>query len=286
MSKHFLNIPAIYRLGTRGIGYLPTSVSYVISQIIADLSYIFYRAAVSNVKKNLSLAFPVAAEKELSKAARQLFRNYSKYLVDYGRFTNLDKNAVLQNIVCFDGRENLDIALQMNKGLILLTAHIGNWELGGIFFSSYGIRTNVVTVPDSDPKIDYMRRWYRDKHKVNTITIGKSPFSIMELVKALNNKEVVAMLIDRYNGGDDSTTVDFFNKPTFFPRGPFILGRLTGSPIVVAFVVREGDGYRGIVEEPFVVTKENEEEIIKKVVKLLEKYIIMYPTQWYNFILV
>lgn len=283
-TKHFLNIPAVYNLGTRWVGHVPTFISYTISQTIASLSYLLYKPAVNNVKNNLSLVFPNASEKELSAMTKKLLRNYSKYLVDYGRFTNSGKDDLLGRIVNFDGRENLESALQMNKGLILLTAHLGNWELGGIFFGNYGLKTNVVTIQDEDSEIDTLRRWYREKHKVNTITIGDSPFSAVAMMSALNNGEIVAMLIDRYHDGLDSITVEFFGRPTKFPRGPLILSRVTKAPIVTAFVVKDKDGYRGIIGEPIVVADEHHErEVLRIVVKMLEKYIIMYPDQWYNF---
>lgn len=239
---------------------------------------------MSNVKQNLALALPNLPKKEISRLTKNLFRNYSKYLVDYGRFTSLSNNAVLEKIASYQGKENLDNALSMGKGLILLTAHLGNWELGGIFFGSYGIKTNVITIKDQNSQIDDVRRWYRERYKVNTITIGESPFATMEIMKALNNKGIVAMLIDRYNDGLDSITTNFFNKPTPFPRGPLILSRLTGAPIVVAFVVREKKTYKGIIEKPLMVRSENEEdETIKMIVEIFEDYIIKYPDQWYNF---
>lgn len=284
LTKHFLNTPAVYRIGTRCICYIPKSIAYAVSQSIADLSYFFYKGAVGNVKKNLALVFPDFSEKQLSVVSRELFRNYSKYLVDYGRFTYLGKKEILNKIVHFEGSENLDSALSMKKGLILLTAHLGNWEFGGIFFGNYGLRVNVVTLPDENSEINNVRNWYRKKHNVRTITIGDSPFSSVDLVRALNSNEIIAMLIDRYHRTQDSVTIEFFHRPTTFSRGPFILGRLTGAPIVMAFVVMEGNGYKGIVEEPFFVNKENEEKEMRKVVKALEKYVTMYPNQWYNFI--
>jgi len=285
LARHFLNIPITYKVGIRWASYLPTFLSYTLSHIIADLSYIFYKLAVKNVKQNLRLVYPTLSDKRLSSMTRNLFRNYSKYLIDYGRFASFKKNAVIEQISYYKGKENLDSALQVNKGLILLTAHLGNWELGGIFFGSYGLKINVLTLRDGNPEIDNIRRWYRETHGVKTITVGDSPFSTIEMVRALNNKEVIAMLIDRCPVGLDSITMDFFNKPTLFPRGPFILSRLTGAPIVWAFVVRERKTYKGIIEGPFFVKHEKEEyETLKRVVKLLEKNIIIYPDQWYNFI--
>ncbi|OQZ02489.1 MAG: hypothetical protein B6D35_01145 [Candidatus Brocadia sp. UTAMX2] len=284
MSKHFLNIPIMYRLVTRWIGYLPTSLSYAISQRIADFSYVLYTSAGKNVKQNLRLVFPDLPDKNLSRLARRLFRNYSKYIVDCGRFTNFNKKALTEQIVCYEGKENLDKVLHMNKGLILLTAHLGNWELGGMFFGSYGFKINVLTLPDENQEIDTIRSWYRSVYGVKTIPVGNTPFSMLEMARALDNKEIIAMLIDRYHAGLDSIATDFFRKPTLFPRGPFVLSRLTGAPIIVAFVVKEKDVYKGIIERPLMVTHEDGEcAILKEVVKIFEKYIMLYPDQWYNF---
>lgn len=284
MSKHFLNIPSVYKFGTKWISYIPKPLAYAVSQSIAYVSYISYKSAVNNIKQNLTSAFPKISDDELSRLTIRLFRNYSKYLVDYGRFTNLNSNDLVEKIVYYDGKENLDTALAMKKGIILLTAHLGNWELGGIFFGSHGIKTNVITVQDKDSRIDDARKRYREKHNVNTITVGNSPFSTLEMIKALNNQEIVAMLIDRYYDGMERLTTNFFNRPTAFPRGPFVLSRLTGSPIIVAFVVKEHDEYKGIIERPTIVTDEKDEiDILKNVVEILEQYIILYPEQWYNF---
>jgi len=284
LSNHFLNIPAVYRLGTRWIGAIPKPMAYALSKSIALVSYLFYKTAVGNVKDNLMRAFPDLPDRELSALTLRLFMNYSKYLVDYGRYTGLNRKMVIDKIVSFDGRENLDAALSMQKGIILLTAHLGNWELGGIFFSSYGLKTNVVTVQDSNESIDGVRKAYREQYDVNTITIGDSPFATIEMLRALNNGEVIAMLIDRYREGLDCIEADFFGHPARFPRGPFTLSRLTGAPIIVAFVVKDGNGYRGIVEPPLVVTDDGEDiEALKMVVDSLERHIVKYPDQWYNF---
>ena len=284
-TRHFLNFPLVYKLGTRLIGYFPRSVSYGFAGAIARMSEFLYRSAFQIVMDNLKLVFPVASREELQNLTREIFRNYSRYLVDYGRCAYMEHEKILEEISMYYGRGNLESATGMKKGIILLTAHLGNWELGGIFLGSYGLRTNVVTLPDEDPSIHRIRQWYRERFRVNTITIGDSPLSSLDLLKALRRGEVVAMLIDRYPEGPDSTVLDFFGRPTPFPRGPFILARITGAPIIVSFVVREGDAYRGIIEEPIVIPSEEEEPSAqRKVVKILEKYIIMYANQWYNFV--
>ncbi len=284
LSRHFLNIPTVYKFGTRWISAIPRPLAYALSQGIAAVSYLSYRTAVDNVKGNLMKALPSMPERDISALTLRLFMNYSKNLVDYGMFTGLNKSNIIGKIVSFDGKKNLSAALAMGKGVILLTAHLGNWELGGIFFGSYGLKVNVVTVQDNNARIDEVRRTYREQHNVNTITIGDSPFSTLEMLRALNNGEVIAMLIDRYQEGLDYLETDFFGRAARFPRGPFALSRLTGAPIIVAFVVKDGDGYRGIVEKPLVVKHEQEEvDVLGKAVQSLEQQIVKYPDQWYNF---
>ena len=284
MSGHFLNIPAVYKIGTRWIGAIPRPLAYALSQGIAIVSYLSYKRAVQSVRGNLTRALPSRTPKDISSLILSLFMNYSKYLVDYGRLTGRNGDVVLDAICSYDGKQNLDEAIAMNRGIILLTAHLGNWELGGIFFGRYGLKTNVVTVADSDIRIDEVRRSYRERHNVRTITIGESPLSTIEMLTALNNGEVVAMLIDRYQEGLDFIYADFFGLAERFPRGPFTLSRLTGAPIITAFVVREGEGYKGIIEPPLVVKEESEEAaVLQKVLQALESNIVKYPDQWYNF---
>ena len=284
MAKHFLNTPLVYKSGTKLIKHLPVCISYGAAHMIASLSYRMHTPAVQNIKKNFTLVYPGATEMELSEKTRRLFRNYAEYLVDYGRFSGLDPRTILEKIVRFEGEENLNHALEMKKGLILLTAHLGNWELGGIYFSAYGLKVNVVTLPDDDREINSSRSRYRERYGVKTITVGDSPLSSVSLVNALMNNEVVAMLIDRYGDRKDSVAVSFFHGTARFPLGPFMLSRITGAPVVVAFVIREKGQYIGFVEEPFIVeNKAMEQEALEKVVRILESYIVKYPEQWYDF---
>ncbi len=284
MAQHFLNTPIVYKLGTKLMSYIPTAISYAFAHTMADISFLFYKSAVEKFIKKLRPVFPDASDRELSRKTRGIFRNYAEYLVDYGRFSDLDKETLLKKIVHFDGEENLIKALSMQKGVILLTAHLGNWELGGIFFGAYGLKVNVVTLPDEDTEIDSNRNSYRKNYGIKTITVGDTPFSTINLVNALGNNELVAMLIDRYSNDKDSITLDFFDRPEQFPKGPFILSRITGAPIIVAFVVKEDGAYKGIIEKPFLIeNRDDETASAEKVVRIFERYIVQYSEQWYDF---
>jgi KDO2-lipid IV(A) lauroyltransferase len=107
------------------------------------------------------------------------------------------------------------------------------------------------------------------------------PLVVIEMMAALKRREVVAMLVDRW-GEPGGIPVEFFGRARTFPRGPFALSRATGATVLTAFVVREGGGYKVVVEPPFVASGD-EAAHARAVADALERVIRRYPDQWYNF---
>lgn len=283
-SQHFLEKSVFYRYGFTLARYIPAFLLYVIADRLAELSYLLYKRERTNVQANIRKILPDAAESAIKRTSFRVFKNYGRYLCDYGRFLGGNKSFINHKFSIFEGYDNLQEALEMRKGIILLTAHLGNWELGGTFFGKNDIKTNVITLRDQNTGIDFFRSWYRKVHNVNTITIGDSPFSSIDLISAINRNELVAMLIDRYETDKGGIEAELFGSKTYFPVMPFWLSRVTQAPILPAFVVKEKKGYRGIVEEPIVINNDNEiPSALNKVVDIFELYIKKYPDQWYNF---
>jgi KDO2-lipid IV(A) lauroyltransferase len=92
---------------------------------------------------------------------------------------------------------------------------------------------------------------------------------------------VVALLVDR-GSAEGGVAAPFFGRPRLFPLGPFALSRATGASVLPAFVVREGGGYKAIVEPPFVAAGDPAPHAAR-VAEALERAIRRYPDQWYNF---
>ncbi len=104
--------------------------------------------------------------------------------------------------------------------MILVTGHVGNWELGGTFFGQSGVKVHVVTLPDGHRQIDAIRERYRGRHAISTIVLDGSPFASLEMMAALKRDEMVAMLVDRW-GPTDGIASPFFGGTHHLPRGPF-----------------------------------------------------------------
>lgn len=284
-KKHILARPGVYNLGIWSAGFIPRRLAYAAAGAVADFSYAFYGTAAVNLKANLARVFPSADEAELDSLARRTFRNYSKYIVDYARFKTMDKAGLFRELVRIDGTGNIDSALSRGSGLILLTAHLGNWELGGIFFGRQDIKINILTARDSDAEIHAIKDRYRQFHNIKTIVIGDGPFSGLEALNALLRNEVVAMLVDR--AGPEGVSVPFFGQPARFPAGPLMLAAATGAPIMPAFVVRESYGYRAVADDLIYYDQasgDTDEKVAASVISVFERYIRQYADQWYNFV--
>lgn len=280
--RHLLAAAWFYRLGFAAAQCIPTVVLYGVADFLGLATYLTCGTPVKGLQANLLRAFPQTSECERSRLARRIFRNYARYLVDYGRFRWVPQNGFETVIPVLEGRENLE-ALDFRRGVILVTGHIGNWELGGLFFGHRGTKINVVTLPDGSHQIDAIRNMYRGQYSIRTIVLDGSPFSAVEMAAALKRGEMIAMLVDRW-GKTDGVASRFFGGVHYLPRGPFVLSRATGAAIFPAFLVRDGDCYRGILEPAFVVDQEDFEPYAIRISQALERLIRRFPDQWYNFV--
>ena len=280
--RHVLAVPWFYRLGFAAGRRIPPPVLYRIADVLAMATYLTCRAQARTLRTNLTRLLPDAPDSVRARLARRIFRNYARYLVDYGRFRWMPREELEVAIAGLDGGQNLQEAFRMDRGVILVTGHVGNWELGGVFFGHRGVKVHVVTLPDGSRQIDAIREMYRGEHAVNTIVLDGSPFAPLEMMAALKRREMVAMLVDRW-GKADGVPAAFLGGTHYLPRGPFALSLATGAPILPAFVVRDGGAYRGIVEPPFVVTQDDFAPYAARISRALEGVIRRCPDQWYNF---
>jgi len=257
-----------------------------VARNISVISYLLYRDARRNVENNLSHIFNDSGKVEA--VGKEVFINYGQYIADWAKLTTMDTKKVLSSFSEIKGREFFNTAHERGKGVILLAAHLGNWELGGIFFGHSGIPINIITAKDQINEIANVRESARGLHNVKTITIGDDPFFFVDIINALRRNEIVAMLIDRYER-KNGVLVDFFGEPAYFPPGPVLLARSTGCAVLPAFtVMQKGGSYKtavgSIINMEFSDDRDIDVQVnLKRIVAVFEEYIREYPGQWYNF---
>jgi len=273
-----------YRIGRFLAEHLPVNLSYLIAIVISDIHYLFAHQDRREVTQNLKVIFPKKNKKEIAKIRIRLFRNFAKYLVDFFRFSKLD-NRYIEEKVIIENIDYLKEALSKGKGVIGLTAHLGNWELGGILMAMLGYPIWAVALPHRDRRVDEFFNLQRERKGLNVIPIEDASKRCIYLLK---QKKIIALLGDR-DFTQNGIKIDFFNRPTLFPLGPAIFSLRTGAPIVPAFMIRRYKDYFALkFEKPiYPVRKSNLEDSIKELILqykcIFEKYIQQYPEQWYMF---
>ena len=273
---------------------IPRSIQKFFSVVVGDLFYLLMKKTRVNVRKNIEgVSRGRWSNGKINVLTRKTFQNYGQYLLDYMVMHRLHPSNKEKWVEDEVGGNYMIEALQMGRGVICITPHLGNWEIGGLLFSFRGGKLNVLTLDERDLDTKSFREEMRRRRGIKNIYINPkedSPMAILDAVKTLRRNEIVAMLGDRIET-QKTMTFDFFGKMTPFPIGVAILAMATGAPVLPVFVVMERNRkYRGIIESPIFFSassREDREAIIRegmaRLIKKFEEYIEKYPDQWYNF---
>lgn len=261
---------------------LPRKIALGIGVLLGDLMFFFSRKEKAKAVRNLSFAFGTEKNsKEILDICRKCFRNLGKGLMEFLQLPKLTPEN-LSKLVTFDGRDNMDETLKKGKGLIILTAHLGNWELFGASLPLYGYETNTIVRPVKLQKLD---EWVnRRREGTGLKCIGRGA-SIKSALQCLKRNEVLGILAD-IDTKADGVFVDFFGKPAYTPRGPVSIALKTGCDLLPGVIIRQRDNtHRLIVEKPIElkITGDIEEDVRYNTAvftKIIESYVRKYPEQW------
>jgi KDO2-lipid IV(A) lauroyltransferase len=256
------------------------------------LVFFILRKFREDVKENIrTIGRGRYSEKEVSRLAKQCFQNYSHKLLDYMAMYRLDSSNKGEWVEKEIGEENLVKALARGKGVICITPHLGNWELGGYVLASKGYPINILTLQEESQYLSRYEKRLREKAKIHTITIDpkeRPNLAILEIARRLRGNEIVAVLADRMYEGQ-GVQIDFFGQSTFFPRGAVQLALETGAVILPVFVIlKEKMKYWGLIGQPIPISlgddkNETVRQGVQEIAKRFEEMISRYPDQWFNF---
>ena len=170
---------------------------------------------------------------------------YRNYFV-FGQ-TLIDKIVVMSGLkepftFDFDGENYLEDIIAGGRGGILVSAHLGNYELAGYYFKRLPVKVNIVMVDQEHQEIkQYLESVMQDRN-LNIIAIKDDFSHIYEISNALKNNELVAIHADRYVQGSKTITGNFLNEEANFPVGPFVLATTFKVPVPMFFVLRKPEG--------------------------------------------
>jgi KDO2-lipid IV(A) lauroyltransferase len=184
------------------------------------------------------------------------------------------------------GLEHVEAARKRGNGVLLVTAHLGHWELGGLLLAGHGLPMTVVTLEEPTTELTRWRDAYRRRAGIHTIAVGPGhSFAFVEMLQALRRNEVVAMLVDRpYEGTGEA--VRFFGRPAEFSSGPALLHQHTGAAVVPAFVLRNGTGhYTAFADAALPLAADaGLPQNTQLIASHFENIIRQHPEQWFNYV--
>jgi KDO2-lipid IV(A) lauroyltransferase len=240
---------------------------------------------VAVVRHNLRLLDPSPART----SARRLYGEFGKTLADYFYIGTRPPEQAVRIIAQIDGAEHLQKAREIGKGALVVTAHFGLFELGGLLLAQHGFSTVVLTYPEPSRALGEWRSAFRRRWKVDTLELGSDNFAFLDIARQLRRGQFVAALIDRPHP-TDNTPVSLPNGTALFSTGILLLAAHGSVPVIPATMVRRADGaYHAQVFPPlFIEPRGTREETLQcysqQIADTLLPVLCEYPEQWYQFV--
>jgi KDO2-lipid IV(A) lauroyltransferase len=276
----------LYKIGQFFARILPYKLSHALGMFLCDMHFCFSKRDRRAVENNLKIALktPHVPNSEV----RAVFRNFGKYLLEFFTQTRRLEPEFIESNVHIKNIEFLNEVLHKGKGGILVSAHVGNWEMGGATLSMLGFPLSVVALAHQDPRVNALFNAQREAFGTMVI---QTEVAVRHVIEHLRMNRLVAILADR-DFGNRGIVMDFLGRKTMIPKGAAFFSLKTGVPVVPIFFVRTDEGRFEIIiyppiEPPLLpdgkITDQTATEYIQKYLTSIEDEIRKNPSQWLLF---
>ncbi len=220
------------------------------------------------------------------KTFRYVFKTYYAFGQAF-----LDKVAILSGMytdfnINFDGHDKLMKMAEDNTGGMLISAHIGNWEIAGHFLKNTNKPVNVIMYDAERARVKKVLKDSIENRSFKMITIQEDYSHLLEIKRAMDNKEFICAHADRVPEDRKlrALKLDFFGRPVFIPRGPFELAVRFQVPYLFVFAMKESDkDYHFYAVEGRQQSYGNIEAMAQDFLAAMEDRLRDHPEQWFNF---
>lgn len=266
----------------RGLGLIPVKTREYLASQIARLWFNLDKRHRLLTMKNLSMVFHEKSRNEIKILARDVFKQWVLVLFELGWGFCLDKRNFGRYADIY-GWDNVMAAMKKKKGILFCTGHLGNWEIMIAGFQKMNAPINVVYRPIDFKPFDRFINGSRTRLGLKLIPVRNS---VEKIKKALENREMIAMLIDQNASYYNGVFVDFMGHEACSSQGMARIALSTGAAVVPGFMVRDNGRYRmeflpeiqiertGIFEEDIRINT-------AKFNKAVADYSLKYANQWF-----
>jgi len=267
--------------------YFGITISYFFLRFVIVYFVIFSPKST----RSIWLYFRHIHNYSFGKSVVKLFQNY--YV--FGQVL-IDKMAILGGFekkftFSFDHYDELLKILDSNTGCLLISAHIGNWEVAGQFFGDYGSRLNIFMLEAEHERIKNLVEGIVGNKNYKIIGLKEDLSHIFMINNALSNNEYICFQGDRYVNINHTMKTTFMGKEALFPDGPFQIAARYDVPVVFFFAMKDSPlNYRfhffpasPINTKAPLKKHEKAVNLLNVYTSVLEDMVKKYPEQWFNY---
>ena len=271
----------LMKLGVILARFIPLKLADRIAVKVGVIYCYLSRERRKAIKQNLQHIFfgeKIGLE-QLNQYLKRTFSNSACTKVDFFRLGSIAGEKIISSVKLI-GENNLREALNHNKGCVLLTLHIGNWDYAGSFLAALGFPMSAL-VEETEPDVFALYTKHRERTGMKTFSIAQSAYAFLHTIK---NNRILAVLADR-DIQRNGVTVDFFSGKRNIPKGLAQIVIKKNLPIIFGYLILQRQGthrYLGILEKP-VIFHGTEESLNRFIVENFERIIRSYPDQWFVF---
>jgi lauroyl/myristoyl acyltransferase len=242
-TLHGLNNGAIFSATYYGVRTLPRAVSYALGHAGTWLAWRLMARTRAALADNLAPVLPGESRAALERRALATFRSYALDVIDFLRALGApEADRRHQFRIEEEHRPLFETILGQGRGMLLVTGHYGNWEVGSVLVRrALGIPMTIVAMAEPNPTVNRIRHEIRTSLGAETIEVRQSLETALQIRRCLAGNQVVAMLVDRHFGRD-RVPVTFFGRQAWLLRTPLLMAYLSGAPLVPCFIERTGPG--------------------------------------------
>ena len=269
------------KLAGRALACLPRPVKLLLGRGLGRIAWL----ATPQWRKQLAIDNAQAAlqvtRNQAAAIAKASVVRFGPMILEVLGFTALTKEK-MERIVRWEGREHMDAAMAEGKGVVMATAHFGNWEMLAAVMGLSGYPSVAVGRKQNNPAMDQLIRDLRNAVGVQvTYKTG-----VLEMARMLGQGRAVGLLMDQ-DAGTDGLATYFFNKASYVPQGPAALARMKQAPIVPCVIIDQPDGTYVMKCWPILrvarsADKEHDiRDMTEQLVRWLEETITNRPDLWF-----
>ncbi len=275
-----------WQAGLLAVRVLPSGLVTLVGGLVARVYWGLQPARRGVVVENL---LPLCGDDpaRANAAAFRLVKNFARKVTDLWRFEG--GGAVLPAFRKLEGWERFEAAQAGGRGVLLVTLHLGNWELGGPILTHKGHRLLALSNPEPDSRLTQLRQAARARWGVETLIVGDEPFAFVEVIRHLGQGTAVALLLDR-PAGRNAVAVELFGRPFPVSNAAAELARASGCAVLPVVILHDGVGYTARIlpevgyDRAALGDRERRRLFTGEILRAFEPSLRQFPDQWYHFV--